>query len=212
MCFWPVSVQLPIRDGDVAQLVGHWIDTLPTQVRFHSAARDFFPGVNCQGRLSYYVRTPPCAIPCIYICAHFKDLVVHVRVRWIMETLKHPACTVGWVARLCRSWLSRGKATRISHGRNPIETIQLWKVTRKRVKIVFYIFSKPFWPVPFPLRHVANKLADKTRTKQRPGLSINSTQSERKHMSVYTNRRHNYSDAWICTFSGRKYAQNAKCL
>ena len=35
-----------------------------------------------------------------------------------METLKHPACTVGWVARLCRSWLSPGKATRISHGRN----------------------------------------------------------------------------------------------
>ena len=23
-----------------------------------------------------------------------------------METLRHPACTVGWVARLCRSWLS----------------------------------------------------------------------------------------------------------
>ena len=40
------------------------------------------------------VRTPPCAIACIYICAHVKDLVVYVRVRWIMETLKHPACTV----------------------------------------------------------------------------------------------------------------------
>ena len=25
-----------------------------------------------------------------------------------METLEHPACTVGWVARLCRSWLSPG--------------------------------------------------------------------------------------------------------
>ena len=42
-----------------------------------------------------------------------------------METLKHPACTLGWVARLCRSWLSPGKATRISHGRNPIWRIQL---------------------------------------------------------------------------------------
>ena len=23
--------------------------------------------------------------------------VVHVRIRWIMETLKHPACIVGWI-------------------------------------------------------------------------------------------------------------------
>ena len=33
------------------------------------------------------------------------------RARWIMETLKHPACTLGWIARLCRIWLSPGKAT-----------------------------------------------------------------------------------------------------
>ena len=26
--------------------------------------------------------------------------IVHVRVWWIMETLKHPACTIGWIARL----------------------------------------------------------------------------------------------------------------
>ena len=42
---------------------------------------------------------------------HVKDPVVHVRVQWIVETLKHPACTVGWVARLCRIWVSPGKAT-----------------------------------------------------------------------------------------------------
>ena len=47
---------------------------------------------------SYGVHTPPCAIACINICAHVKDPVVHVRVRWIMETLKHPVCTVSWVA------------------------------------------------------------------------------------------------------------------
>ena len=70
------------------------------------------------------VRTPPCAITCIYICAHVKDPVVHVRVGWIMETLKHPAYSVGWVARLCRSWLSPGKASRNSHGRSPIGIIQ----------------------------------------------------------------------------------------
>ena len=49
---------------------------------------------------------PVYAIACINMCAHAKDSVVHVRVRWIMETLKHPAYTVGCVARLCRSWLS----------------------------------------------------------------------------------------------------------
>ena len=61
-------------------------------------------------RLSSGVRTPPCAIACINICAHVKDPVDHVRVRWITETQKHPACTVGWVARLRRSWLSPGKS------------------------------------------------------------------------------------------------------
>ena len=71
------------------------------------------------------VRTPLCAVACINICVHVKDPVVHVWVWWIMETLKHPACTVGWVAWLCRSWLSPGKATWISHEKNPIGTIQL---------------------------------------------------------------------------------------
>ena len=86
-----------------------------TQVRFPGAARDFSPRVNFYCRLSYGVRTPPCAIACINICVHVKDPVVHVRVRWSMETLKHQECTVGLVARFCRSWLSPGKATRISH-------------------------------------------------------------------------------------------------
>ena len=39
------------------------------------------------------------------------DHVVHVRVWWIMEILKHPACTISWVAQLCRSCLSQGIAT-----------------------------------------------------------------------------------------------------
>ena len=55
----------------------------------------------------------PCAPVGINICVHVKDTKVHVRVRGIMETLKHPACAVGWVERLCRGWLSSGKATRI---------------------------------------------------------------------------------------------------
>ena len=60
-------------------------------------------------RLSYEVCTSPCAITCIKICMHVKDPVVHIRVWWSMITLKHPACTIGWVAPLSRSLLSLGK-------------------------------------------------------------------------------------------------------
>ena len=96
--------------GDVAQLVEHRTGTPLRQVRFPGAASDFSPRVNFQCRLSYGVCTPSCAIACINICAYVKDPVVHVRVQWIMETLKHPACTVGWVARPCHSRLSQGKS------------------------------------------------------------------------------------------------------
>ena len=122
------------RGGDVAQLVEHRTSELLTQVRIPRAVRDFFPRVNFQCRLSYGVRTPPCAIACINICTNVKDPVVHCQVRWIIgntHTQKKPARTVGWVARLCRSWLSPGIATRISHGRNPIGTIQLLKKKKK---------------------------------------------------------------------------------
>ena len=53
----------------------------------HAADAGIFLLVNFQCRLSYGVRTSPCAIASIYICAHVKDPVVHVRVCWIMETL-----------------------------------------------------------------------------------------------------------------------------
>ena len=92
------------------------------RVRFPRAARDFFL---LQSIFSADSLT----------CVHVKDPVVHVRVQWIMETIKHPACTVGWVAWLSCSWLSPGKATRISHGRNPIWTIQLQKVKKKEKKV-----------------------------------------------------------------------------
>ena len=108
------------------QLVEHQTGTPPTLVPFPGAASLFFSSrVHFQCRLAYGVRTPLCAVACIYICVHVKDPVVHVRVQCIMETLKQPECTVGWVARLCRSWLLPGKATRISYGRNPIGTRQL---------------------------------------------------------------------------------------
>ena len=99
-------------DGwDVAQLVERQTHMLPTQVRFPGVARDFSSRVNFQCRLSYGVHTLLCAILRVYIFAYVKDTVVHVRVWSITETLKHPACTVGWVAQLCHSWLSLEKAT-----------------------------------------------------------------------------------------------------
>ena len=73
------------------------------------------------------IHTPQSAITCIYICAHVKDSIAHVRVQRIMKTLKHSACTLGWVAWLCCSWLSLGKATWIFHGRRPTRTIRLLK-------------------------------------------------------------------------------------
>ena len=66
--------------GDVAQLVERRTGTPLMQVRFLGAARDFSPRVNFQCRLSYGVRTPPCATACGNICAHVKDPVVYVRV------------------------------------------------------------------------------------------------------------------------------------
>ena len=91
-----------------------------TRVRFPSAARNFSPRVKLKRRLSSGVRTPPCAIASISICTHVKDPIVQVRVRWTIETLKHSACTLGWVA---RSWLFPGKATQTTQGRNPNGTI-----------------------------------------------------------------------------------------
>ena len=78
--------------------------------------------------------TSPFAVGFINICAHVKDHVVHVRVRWIMKTLKHPVCTAGWVARLCRSQLFPGKATRIFHGTIPNGRIHLFGEKRKTNK------------------------------------------------------------------------------
>ena len=82
----------------VAVIAEHRTVTPLTQVRFPGAARDCLPRVSFQCKLSFSVRTPPCAIVCINICAHVKEPVIHVRVRWIMETLKHPACSVDRVA------------------------------------------------------------------------------------------------------------------
>ena len=109
--------------GDVAQLVEHRASTPPTQVRFPGAARDFLSRVNFQCRLSHDAHAP---------CVQSQALtsVRTLKIPWSMSgfgrlrNTKTPSRHLDWVARLYRSWLSPGKATRISNGRNPIGTIQ----------------------------------------------------------------------------------------
>ena len=84
------------------------------------------------GSLSYDACVPPGSIACINICAHVEDPVVQVRGRWIIETLKQPAHTVGWVARLCSSRLSPGE---IPMGQYSC----LRKKERKRIEIRRFI-------------------------------------------------------------------------
>ena len=76
-----------------------------------------------------------CAVTCMNICAHVKDPVVHIRVRWIVETLKYPAFTLDWIARLCPSWLFRGEATQIFHGEIPSGQYSCKKLKKKRKKL-----------------------------------------------------------------------------
>ena len=120
-----------------SSLVEHRTTMLLTQVRFPSVARNFLTESTFSANCRTCVHTFLCAIAFTNICAHAKEPALLVRVRWIIETLKHPACTVGWVAQLCHSWLSPGKATQISLGRNPIRTIQLLK--KKKSKVVNFV-------------------------------------------------------------------------
>ena len=86
-----MTIRRRTLSGDVAQLVERPTGTPPLrQVRFPGAARDFSARVNFQCRLSYCLRWPPCVTACINICAHVKDPLVHVEVRWITEPLKTP--------------------------------------------------------------------------------------------------------------------------
>ena len=87
---------------------------------------------------------------------HARDPVVYVRVRWVLETRKHPACTVGWVARLCRSCFSPGKASRVSHARTPIGTtvVKSFRKNRKAQSLHFGVVSSS--PIYKP--HTGNSL------------------------------------------------------
>ena len=117
--------------GVVAQLIERRTGTLPTQIRFPGAARDFSPGVNFRCRFSYGLRTSPCAIACIYICAHVKDPIVHVRVSVGYGNTKSPSMHRRLGSATLSQLASQGEKTRISNWENPIWTIQLQNVKVK---------------------------------------------------------------------------------
>ena len=58
-------------------------------------SKGFFSPESTFSADSYGVQTAPCATAHIRIFVHIVDPVVHVRAQYIMETLKHPACTIG---------------------------------------------------------------------------------------------------------------------
>ena len=114
-----------MRGGDVGQVVDCCTSTLLRQLRLPMRQGIF---------LCYGVRTPPQVQlhALTSACARIKDPVVHVRVWWITETLKHPACTVGWQAWLCRSWLSlRGKQPEFPMAEIPMEKYSCKNKTKK---------------------------------------------------------------------------------
>ena len=82
---------------DVAQLVERRTGTLLTQFSIPQCGEGFFflPESTFSAD-SLTVSVHHCVqLHAIKICAHVKDPVVYVRVRWIMETLEHSACKVG---------------------------------------------------------------------------------------------------------------------
>ena len=100
-------------------------------------ARDFSPRVNFQCRLFSGVRTSPCAIACIYLCAHVKDPVAHVRVWWIMETLKHPACNVGWVRDSIAAGFPQGRQPEFPMEEIPFGQYSYKKLKKKKKVVIF---------------------------------------------------------------------------
>ena len=117
--------------GGVAQFVECRTGTPLTQLPFFQCGKGFFlPRVNFQCRLSFGVRTSLCAIACIKrfracwrFCSPCQSSVEY-------GNTQTASSTVGWIARPSHRWLSLGKATRISHGRNPNGTIQLQKIKK----------------------------------------------------------------------------------
>ena len=125
--------------------VGRACVTPLRQVRFPGASRDFSPRVNFhEDSLSVSVH-PRVQSHALTFCSHVKDSVVLVRVRWIIEKVKHPACTVTWLARICRNWLFSGKQPEFRMGEIPMEQYSCEKKSLfqniLKKKLVLYVVS-----------------------------------------------------------------------
>ena len=93
----------------LANCINTWRDLAVPQLVFPESepAQNLYPTKSFGW--NYKPRSPDVYMHGSRSYMHVKDPVVHVRVRWIMETLKIPACTVGWVARPCRRRVSTEK-------------------------------------------------------------------------------------------------------
>ena len=73
-------------------------------------------------------------------------------VRWITEKQKHPACTIGWVASLCCSWLSPGKKPEFLKEEIPLGQYSCKKYFKKNstvLQIARAQVSIPMWEATF---------------------------------------------------------------
>ena len=105
------------------------LPVLSFKFQFTRVARELSPTVTFQCRLSYSVHAPSCERMHENLCAHLRS---HSSCQTWMEygnskTLSTPCRLI-----VSHSWLSLGKATWISHGRNPNWTIMLFKKKKKK--------------------------------------------------------------------------------
>ena len=110
------------------------LPVLSFKFQFTRVARELSPTVTFQCRLSYSVHAPSCERMHENLCAHLRS---HSSCQTWMEygnskTLSTPCRLI-----VSHSWLSLGKATWISHGRNPNWTIMLFKKKKKRFNRAF---------------------------------------------------------------------------
>lgn len=75
---------------------------------------------NTQTSFGWYCKT----VACVYMhakrsYAHVKDPLVHVRVKWITETQKHPAYIVHWASELVAACFAWGKQPKFLVGEIP---------------------------------------------------------------------------------------------
>ena len=132
-----------------------------TQVRFPGTERDFLPSVNFQCRLSYGALTAPSEIACISICAHDKDPIACVRVRWINATQTYPVHTRRdnnnrWLWSLKRNehavaaWMIISALYKLSSSSSSSSPVPAGSPSRgEGVKVYVKDINQPSMPAPF---------------------------------------------------------------